>query len=241
MKKFLFAIVILGLFGAGVFGFLAYNDYKNSKKEVQKMQEQLEQNQANNLVLQEQISQKTNEVKLLTHIYSDKVKISGLTISNKQNELYSKVFTKNEYWGFLTKSQTTVYSKYTADFWIKKDDLSVTFDDKGRCCVNVISSKMEITVTPYDFFAEEENGILFLTKVDAQELTALINVMRQDIYDSVNTDQNINRALKNIKDYLMEIANTFNIKDFVMYVDNKEFKGDMENDTGMSASVPVTT
>lgn len=195
--------------------FMGYQfiQYKNQEKN-----EDLREDQASiDVDLEEEILEEKMQAakNLVTKINND-VALTILRTSGKITLSHDKTPENNQWLEWLINSDIKVYATYQTAFTIESNLIKATINDDASVTLSYDPRDIVLSFVDITDISTSNNKSVFGSSYTPQQVAALENLARKNIYDYTNSDTNINQAKKNLEMYFTTEAFNYGINIHVM-------------------------
>ncbi len=211
IKKIIKKVVKILLIVAIIFViFLGYQfiQYKNQEKNEDVLEEQ----SSIDVDFQEELlEEKMQAAKNLVTEINNNVALTILRTSGKITLSHDKTPENNQWLEWLINSDIKVYATYQTAFTIESNLIKATINDDASVTITYNPKDIVLNFIDIQDISTSNNKSIFGSSYTPQQVAALENIARKDIYEYTNSDTNINQAKKNLEMYLTTEAFNYGI------------------------------
>ncbi len=211
IKKIIKKVVKILLIVAIIFViFLGYQfmKYKNQEKNDDVLEEQ----SSIDVDFQEELlEEKMQAAKNLVTEINNNVALTILRTSGKITLSHDKTPENNQWLEWLINSDIKVYATYQTAFTIESNLIKTTINDDASVTITYNPKDIVLNFIDIQDISTSNNKSIFGSSYTPQQVAALENIARKDIYEYTNSNTNINQAKKNLEMYLTTEAFNYGI------------------------------
>lgn len=217
MRKFLvlllmILIVILGIRTVSYFSYL--HNTKQDKMSEKEKQVRIEIIEDTSAKLQEEITIRNTMYTRYETTLSNKIELVLITENGKVDIFHDKT-PENKWWlDWLIDSYVNLSSDYELIVTIPTEAIYTSIDESGFVSVKYDESKIKIKSVELKNTLTDSWTAAYGKRYTPEEIVALINIAKQNVYDSANADVDLHyTARKNLENELLRIAHEIGFTD----------------------------